>query len=75
MALPAANSSADLCPPESFVNKAVAMRAQYHLLDFIGKSEWTITQDVVAPHLSNRNGVGMNRQRLRKSLPAGILQV
>ena len=63
MELAGLNAAVDLRTPESFVKKAAAMRAKYHLPDFTGKSEWTITPDVVAPHPSNRNGVRMNGQR------------
>ena len=51
------------CPVLSFVKKAAATRAKYHLPDFTGKSEWTIIPDVVASHPSNRNGMRMNGQR------------
>ena len=63
MELAGVNSLVDVCAPESFVKKAVAMRAKFHLPDFTGKSEWTITPDVVASHLSNSNGVRMTGQR------------
>ena len=63
MELAGVNAPVDVCAPESFVKKAAAMRAKYHLPDFTGKSEWTITPDAVASHPSNRNGVRMNGQR------------
>ena len=63
MELAGVNALVDVCAPESFVKKAVATRAKYHLPDFTGKSEWTITPDVVASHPSNRNGVRMHGQR------------
>ena len=62
MELAGVNALVDVCAPESFVKKAAAMRAKYHLPEFTGKSEWAITPDVVASHPSNRNGVRMNGQ-------------
>ena len=49
--------------PESFVKRAAALRTKYHMPDFAGKPEWTITLDEVAPHPWNCNGVRMNGQR------------
>ena len=63
MELAGVNALVDACAPESFVKKAVAMRAKCHLPEFTGKSEWTITLDVVASHPYNRNGLRMNGQR------------
>ena len=63
MELAGVNALVDVCAPGSFVKKAVATRAKYHLPDFTGKSEWTITPDAVASRPSNRNGVRMKGQR------------
>ena len=57
-----AGSGSDPRCPESFVKRAAALRAKYHVPHCTGALEWVSTPDAVAAHPANRNGVCTNGQ-------------